>query len=63
MDGIELAKNLREKTSTANATFIAVTGYGQETDRRKTQEAGFHYHCVKPLNMQELVATLSTLGT
>lgn len=61
-DGIELAKLLREKTSTANATFIAVTGYGQETDRRKTKEAGFHHHCVKPVNMQELLATLSTLS-
>jgi glycerol kinase len=38
--------------------LIALTGYGQESDRRRTQEAGFHHHLVKPVDIEKLEAAL-----
>ena len=61
MDGKDLAKRLRSMPVTAGAMLIAITGYGQEDDRRNSQEAGFDHHHVKPVDMTELLATLSTL--
>jgi CheY-like chemotaxis protein len=43
--------------------LIAVTGYGQESDRRRTQAAGFHHHLVKPVDIGTLEATLMARGT
>jgi CheY-like chemotaxis protein len=37
------------------ALLIAVTGYGQESDRRKALEAGFDHHMVKPVDAQRLL--------
>lgn len=59
MDGNELAQELRGRPSSAKAVVIAVTGYGQEDDRRRTMAAGFDYHLVKPVNMGELAEILS----
>jgi len=61
MDGNALARRLRGIGATANATLIAITGYGQEDDRRKTREAGFDQHHVKPVDMQKLMDTLAAL--
>ena len=43
----------------AQALLIAVTGYGQESDRRRTREAGFDHHLVKPLDPAALFALLA----
>ena len=48
MDGYEVATRLRQLPQTANALLIALTGYGQESDRRHAQTAGFNAHLVKP---------------
>jgi signal transduction histidine kinase len=61
MDGNELARRLRQLPQTASAVLIAVTGYGQDADRRKTSQAGFDYHLVKPVDMDELSTILSNL--
>ena len=61
MDGKDLAKQLRFIPVTAGAMLIAITGYGQESDRRNTWEAGFDHHYVKPVDMASLLGTLSTL--
>jgi signal transduction histidine kinase len=61
MDGNALARRLRAIDSTAQSTLIAITGYGQENDRRKTAEAGFDQHHVKPVDMQKLMDTLASL--
>jgi CheY-like chemotaxis protein len=59
MDGYELAERLRSSEgATAPPTLIAVTGYGQETDRNRTAAAGFAHHLVKPINIQELSSLL-----
>jgi CheY-like chemotaxis protein len=54
MDGYELAGHLRELPALAHMRLIALTGYGQETDRRKSQWAGFDHHLVKPVSITEL---------
>ena len=58
MDGYELAAHLRELPGLADLRLIAVTGYGQESDRRRTSDAGFHGHLVKPVDIDAIEATL-----
>ncbi len=48
MDGYEVARRLRANPALAGAKLVALTGYGQEEDRRRSQEAGFDLHLVKP---------------
>jgi CheY-like chemotaxis protein len=48
MDGYEVARRIREQTGTSNLLIAALTGWGQKVDRRRTAEAGFRYHLVKP---------------
>jgi len=52
MDGLELARRVRVVAS--DAYLVAATGYGQESDRRASREAGFDRHLVKPLGVEEL---------
>jgi CheY-like chemotaxis protein len=59
MDGYELARKLRETFAGEPLRLIAVTGYGQESDRRKSFEAGFEHHLVKPIDIDKLVALLA----
>ena len=54
MDGYAVARSLREEPVTRTARLIALTGYGRESDRQRTQEAGFDLHLVKPLEPLEL---------
>jgi signal transduction histidine kinase/ActR/RegA family two-component response regulator len=58
MDGYQLARQILALPGMAGATLIAITGYGQEEDRRKTREAGFHHHLVKPVDPAQLSALL-----
>jgi PAS domain S-box-containing protein len=51
MDGYELAANLRELPGLAGLRLVALTGYGQESDLRRTREAGFDGHLVKPVDI------------
>lgn len=61
MDGSELARRLRERPETASALMIAITGYGQDSDREKSHAAGFDHHLVKPVELPTLLKILSTL--
>lgn len=54
MDGYELLAQLRRTPGMAELRFIAVTGYGQADDLRRTQEAGFLIHLVKPINLKQV---------
>jgi CheY-like chemotaxis protein/two-component sensor histidine kinase len=54
MDGYEVARRVRAQPQLEKVKLIAVTGYGQEADRRQSQEAGFDYHLVKPVDAQKL---------
>ena len=59
MDGNELARRLRADAQTGAIVLVAVTGYGQEQDRRAAFEAGFDHHLVKPVDMDELAGLLA----
>ena len=55
MDGYELARRLLEsRDRSVGLQLIAVTGYGQDSDRRRALDAGFTEHLVKPINLQSL---------
>jgi CheY-like chemotaxis protein len=61
LDGYELARRLRQAPETASATLIALTGYGREEDRRRSHQAGFDHHLVKPVDPESLSSLLSSL--
>jgi signal transduction histidine kinase/ActR/RegA family two-component response regulator len=58
LDGYAVARAVRQDAATAAAYLIALSGYGQEEDRRRSREAGFHQHLIKPINYGELEALL-----
>jgi CheY-like chemotaxis protein len=62
LDGYEVARRLRRRTGGSDAVLVALTGYGQESDRHKAREAGFDHHLTKPVEpeaLQDLLASLS----
>jgi PAS domain S-box-containing protein len=61
MDGYEVARRIRKHPQLKDVKLIAVTGYGQEADRLQSQEAGFDYHMVKPVDAQKLQELLVEL--
>jgi len=61
MNGHEAARRLRALPEIDGAMLVAVTGYGQEDDRRLSREAGFDRHCVKPLSPEDLNSLLASL--
>ena len=62
MNGYELARKLRTQAGTQVSTLVAVTGYGQEQDRRSSQEAGFAHHLIKPVDPQNLLKLLEVIA-
>jgi DNA-binding response OmpR family regulator len=58
MNGFDVARSLREDATMNGMLLIAVSGYGQDEDRRRTTEAGFDRHFVKPLDFQALLSAL-----
>jgi CheY-like chemotaxis protein len=58
MDGFAVAEELRRHPGLASTRLIAVTGYGQEDDRRHSRESGFDHHLVKPVDPEELQRVL-----
>jgi CheY-like chemotaxis protein len=54
LDGFSVCRRLRQHAMTAGARIIAVTGYTQEEDRRRSREAGFDAHLVKPVDLEAL---------
>jgi CheY-like chemotaxis protein len=54
MDGYAVATRLRQQPGSENVVLVAVTGWGQEEDRRRAQEAGFDGHMVKPAEPETL---------
>lgn len=59
MDGYEVVKQLRQEPCCESSLIIAVSGYGQEEDRRKSQAAGFDHHLVKPVDFDALLSLLA----
>ena len=62
MDGYELAQHLRTGSGGRPPVLVAVTGYGQETDRLRSRAAGFCMHIVKPVDLQVLNRALDRVA-
>ncbi|HEY1552122.1 MAG TPA: ATP-binding protein [Kofleriaceae bacterium] len=61
MDGYELARKMRTELAFPHLRLVALTGYGQDTDRRRSAEAGFDHHMVKPISLQAVATTIKRL--
>jgi two-component system, chemotaxis family, CheB/CheR fusion protein len=61
MDGLEVARRIRASRRHRNVQLIALTGYGQASDRQATRQAGFDHHLVKPVHPADLLALLARL--
>ncbi len=62
MDGYEVARRLRQIHELKDTRLIAATGYGQDSDRQRSEEAGFDHHLVKPIDPEKLQTVLELLG-
>jgi CheY-like chemotaxis protein len=61
MDGYEVARRVRADPSLRDIKLIALTGWGQEEDRKRSEGAGFDYHLIKPANVSGLETLFRTL--
>jgi CheY-like chemotaxis protein len=59
MDGYEVARQIRALPGDKHPYLVAITGYGLAEDRRRTREAGFDLHLVKPVDPATLAAVLA----
>ena len=59
MDGYEVARQVRKIPGLEKTVLAALTGWGQQEDRRRTTEAGFDYHLVKPIDVAEIIKLLA----
>ena len=62
LDGLEAATQIRRKDWGAAPVIVALTGWGQETDRKRSKEAGCDEHLVKPLDFDRLSVLLADLA-
>jgi CheY-like chemotaxis protein len=62
LNGYEVCQRLRKREWGMQMVMIAVTGWGQDEDRRRSRDAGFNYHLTKPVMFQDLMRVLSELG-
>ncbi len=62
LDGYGVVRTLRREPETARAYMMAITGYGGDADRRKSREAGFDQHLVKPVDADALEKHLLRVG-
>jgi signal transduction histidine kinase/DNA-binding response OmpR family regulator len=63
MDGYEVARRIRSGFPSRRAALVALTGWGQDKDRREAREAGFDQHLIKPAEIGALQALLASLET
>ena len=61
LNGYEAARKIREQPWGKSMVLVALTGWGQEDDRRKSREAGFDGHLVKPVDLADLTKLLAEL--
>ncbi|HEX7027237.1 MAG TPA: ATP-binding protein [Gammaproteobacteria bacterium] len=62
MDGLEVARRIRKHKDLDDVMLIALTGWGQAEDRKRTHEAGFDHHLVKPADISVLQSLLTKVG-
>jgi len=62
LDGYQLVTRIREKESLRDTVLVALTGYGDESTRRHSFEAGFDHHLIKPADLNKLKQILATVS-
>jgi CheY-like chemotaxis protein len=61
LDGYEAARRIRQQPGGHGIVLVALTGWGQDDDRRRSREAGFDHHLVKPVDLDALLELLAHL--
>lgn len=61
MSGHDVARHIREQPQFNNIKLVALTGWGQEEDRRLSKASGFDHHLTKPVNFKVLEDLLATM--
>ena len=59
LNGYDACRRIREQPWSKGTVIVALTGWGQEEDRRRSQEAGFDHHLVKPVDVNDLIKLLA----
>ena len=62
IDGYEVAKRLRQDSSLVDVVLVAMTGYGQATDKVRSRDSGFNHHLVKPADFDNVLGILATVS-
>ena len=62
LSGYEVAESLRREAWAADIQLIALTGWGQDADKRRALEAGFHHHLIKPVDADRLAEIVARGG-
>jgi CheY-like chemotaxis protein len=62
MNGFETAEQIRARPESKDIALVAITGWGQNRDRQRTEAAGFAAHLTKPVNLDQLEAVLCRLA-
>jgi CheY-like chemotaxis protein len=62
IDGYEVARRIRRHARGSAVVLIAVTGWGQATDKARARAAGFDHHLTKPIELEQLSALLADVG-
>ena len=62
LNGYEVAKRIRQHPVLKNVVLVALTGYGQDSDRETSLQAGFNHHLVKPARFEQLQQILATVS-
>jgi CheY-like chemotaxis protein len=61
MDGVEVCRHVKALPSSVQPVMVALTGWGMEADRKRTRDAGFDHHLVKPVAPDKLRAILNAV--
>ena len=62
MNGYAVAKDIRANPATKSVYLVAITGFGQDSDRRRASEAGFDRHITKPVDHADLLAVMAEVA-
>jgi CheY-like chemotaxis protein len=61
VNGLQVARRIRQEPGLRNVLLVALTGHGQEADRQATRSAGFDHHLAKPVDFKTIESTLATV--
>jgi len=62
LNGYEVAKQIRRQPTLNGVVLVALTGYGQESDRQASMEAGFNHHLIKPARLEQVKKILASVA-